>query len=301
MTTRTHLRVSQPLDLDATLDGGQAFRWRRDGDAWVGVLGSAIVRLARTDGGVDIESDVPLASDIEGAIASYLRLDDDLPAIQRELATDPHIGDGVRAFPGLRLLRQDPWETLAGFILSSTSNIPRIARTMELIADTLGQPLELGDTTRHAFPAPEAFVRAGETQLRDLRCGFRAPYLVAAARAVATGELALEALREAPYAEALAALSALPGVGDKIADCVMLFSLDHLEAFPVDRWIHRALVDWYGAESTFRYEALRDWAAGRFGPLAGYANQYLFWHIRQSRRPMIGAALTKPLAPKAGS
>ena len=298
MRTRTHLRVSQPLDLDATLDGGQAFRWRRDGDAWVGVLGSSIVRLARTPDGVDIESGASSMGDAERVVASYLRLDDDLPSIQRELASNPHIADGVRAFPGLRLLRQDPWETLAGFILSSTSNIPRIARTMELIAETLGEPLQLGDATRHAFPGPEAFLRAGEGQLRDLRCGFRAPYLIAAARAVASRELALEALREASYAETLAALSALPGVADKIADCVMLFSLDHLEAFPVDRWIHRALVDWYGAEATFRYGALRDWAAERFGPLAGYANQYLFWHIRQSRRPMIGAGLTKPLAPK---
>lgn len=293
------LRVDQPLDLDVTLDSGQAFRWRRrDDGAWFGVVRGAIWRLRQTSAGIGIKASAEPSEGILAAVASYLRLDDDLPAIQAALAVDEHIREGIRAYPGLRILRQEPWEALAGFILSSTSNIPRIARTMELLADELGEPLELGDTRRNSFPTPEAMAAAGEQGLRDLRCGFRARYLAAAADAVLSGDLALDTLRGASYDDTLSALAALPGIADKIADCVMLFSLDHMEAFPVDRWIHRALAEWYGMDEKFDYAKMRAWASERYGAWAGYANQYLFWRIRQTRRPMIGAGLTKPLAPR---
>ena len=304
MSIEAVLAVDQPLDLDVTLDSGQAFRWRREADgAWLGVVRGGIWRLRQTEKGVAIQATAVPANpesqeDIAAAVAGYLRLDDDLPAIQAELSGDDHVAQGIRANPGLRILRQEPWEALAGFILSSTSNIPRIARTMELLADELGEPLELDGARRKAFPTPDALAAAGEQRLRDLRCGFRASYLIAAATAVASGELALDALRGASYQDTLGALAALPGIADKIADCVMLFSLDHLEAFPIDRWIHRALAEWYGLGEKFDYAKMRAWASERFGPRAGYANQYLYWHIRQSRRPMIGAGLTQPLAPK---
>ncbi len=188
----------------------------------------------------------------------------------------------------MRLMRQEPWETLAAFILSSTSNIPRIARTVELLADTFGEPRTLGAITRNTFPRPGVLAEAGEEQLRALGCGFRAPYLARAAAAVADGTLALGALRGAPYADVHAALTALHGVGDKIADCAMLFSLERLEAFPADRWVRRVLVDWYGLPANVSYDGTRTWAQERFGSDAGYANQYLFWNIRQASRKRSG-------------
>ncbi len=307
MSHRVSLAVDQPLDLDASLDSGQSFRWRRDDaepGAWLGVLEGRVVRLRRTRDGVEaeVERDAGLpAEEAASRLVAYFRLDDDLPAIQRALAGDPHVAAGIDSFPGLRILRQDPWEILAGFILSSTSNIPRIARTMELLASELGEEARLGGARRHTFPPPEAVAEAGEGRLRELRCGFRAAYLAAAADAVATGRLPLYELRGAPYGEAAAALTALPGVGPKIADCVMLFSLDRAEAFPVDLWVRRAVVDYYGLDPKISYDGVRAWAWERFGANAGYANQYLFWHIRQTRRPMIAAALTKPLPPKGGA
>ncbi|MCE2469790.1 MAG: 8-oxoguanine DNA glycosylase [Dehalococcoidia bacterium] len=303
MTLRVSLAIDQPLDLDASLDSGQSFRWRRDDaepGAWLGVLEGRVVRLRRTRSGVEaeVEPEAGLsAEEIATRLTAYFRLDDDLPAIQRALAADPHVTAGIVVFPGLRILRQDPWEILAGFILSSTSNIPRIARTMELLASSLGEEARLGGVRRHAFPSPEAVAEAGEGRLRELRCGFRAAYLAAAADAVAAGRLPLHELRGAPYAEAAAALTALPGIGPKIADCVMLFSLDRAEAFPVDLWVRRALVDHYGLDPKLSYDSVREWAWERFGANAGYANQYLFWHIRQTRRPMIAAGLTQPLEP----
>lgn len=279
------LTVSQPIDLPSTLASGQCFRWRlASDDVWTGVIGGDMVRLWATPEGIGVASAPTPPAELAESLASYLRLDDDLPVIQASIAVDPHVRDGIEHYPGLRLLRQDPWETLAGFILSATSNIARISRTVELLATSFGEPIDLDSERRHAFPRPEALAEAGEQRLRQLGCGFRAPYLARAGAAVADGALRLDALRGAPYADVLAELTALHGVADKIADCTMLFSLDRMEAFPADRWVRRVVVDRYGLPPNITYDGVRQWARERFGADAGYANQYLFWHIRQETR-----------------
>ena len=279
-TASVALHLSQPLDLATTLSSGQAFRWRTDGaGGWTGVLDGELVRL-RQDGRellVESEAGVSMAD----RVLAYLRMDDDLPAIQARLCADQNVALGIQAYQGLRVLRQDPWETLAAFILSATSNIPRIARTVEAIATSYGDEVSMEGLTRHAFPSPERLAEAGEEALRRLGCGFRAPYLASAAQAVASGALRLNELRGRPYGEVAGALTALHGVGEKIADCVMLFALDRPEAFPVDRWVRRAMEQWYGIGPLKRYADARDWAQAKFGADAGYANQYLFWRSRQ--------------------
>jgi N-glycosylase/DNA lyase len=279
------LPLDQPLDLTSTLASGQCFRWRADdAERWVGVIDRDVVRLGMSDGGLTIESSPTPAIEMVEPVAGYLRLDDDLLAIQSRIGSDPRVQEGIDRYPGLRVLRQDPWETLAGFILSSTSNIGRISRTVELLAETFGAPVTLGDVTRQTFPTPGELAEAGEARLRELGCGFRAPYLQGAAEAVAAGQLPLGQLRGAPYADALASLTGLHGVGDKIADCAMLFSLDHMEAFPADRWVRKVVVEWYGMAANLSYDGVRQWAWERFGQDAGYANEYLFWNVRQSER-----------------
>ena len=151
------------------------------------------------------------------------------------------------------------------------------------MCQSLGRPIGEDDgRTKNAFPSPTALVQAGEQRLRRLGLGFRARYLPVIARIVAEGEVEPLALRTVPYQEALEALIALPGVGDKVANCAMLFSMDKLEAFPVDVWVHRALQEWYlgGTEVKLSNKKMREWAQERFGPYAGYANQYLF-HSRR--------------------
>ena len=288
MSERFFLPFDGPLDLPTTLASGQCFRWRAaDNGAWTGVLGGDIVRLSRSADGVLIESAPTPPADLAEHIAAYLRLDDDLPAIHSRIRWDERVREGIDHYPGMRLMRQEPWETLAAFILSSTSNIPRIARTVELLADTFGEPRTLDGTTRNTFPRPEVLAEAGEERLRALGCGFRAPYLAQAAAAVADGTLALDALRGAGYADVLEALTALYGVGDKIADCAMLFSLERMEAFPADRWVRRVLVDLYGLPANVSYAGVRTWAQERFGSDAGYANQYLFWQVREASRKRV--------------
>jgi N-glycosylase/DNA lyase len=287
MTAPFILQIEQPLDLTSTLACGQCFRWRVDDEgAWNGVIGRDLVRLRMTGDALEIESSPTPPAEIAEAVLAYLRLDDDLPAIQAALGVDPHAAEAIQNYPGLRLLRQDPWETLAGFILSSTSNIPRISKTVELLANTFGDAVEIDDVRRHTFASSAALAEAGEDRLRDLGCGFRAPYLAGAAAAVASGELRLDQLRGMPYEDVVPQLTALHGVGEKIADCAMLFSLDRLDAFPADRWVRKVLVDYYDLSPKITYDGARQWAWERFGANAGYANQYLFWNARQSTRPM---------------
>ena len=148
-----------------------------------------------------------------------------------------------------------------------------------MIASELGDPLQLNEIKRNQFPPPKAFIDAGEDYLRNLKCGFRAPYLIAAAHSVESGVIDLEQLREISYDEALKKLKTLVGVAEKIADCVMLFSLEHTEAFPVDRWIKRALTEWYMIDEKTPYQKITTWAQAKFEENAGYANQYIYWDI----------------------
>ncbi len=287
MSATVTMRVEEPLDLQNSLTSGQCFRWRVDDNGrWTGVLSGSIVRLERARGGLRVASAPAPPDETAHALRAYFRIGDDLRAVQQRIAWDGNVRAGIDEYPGMRILRQEPWETLAAFILSSTSNMVRISRTVELLATTFGERLTLDGAVRHAFPDAAQLAEAGEARLRELGCGFRAPYLAQAAEAVADGRLTLDALREASYDDALAALTALHGVGEKIADCAMLFSLEKPEAFPADRWVLKVLREWYRLPANAKYATAREWAWQRFGADAGYANQYLFWRIRQSTRPL---------------
>jgi len=274
------LAVNQPLDLRATIDSGQVFRWRWDGDWCYGVIGEHAYSMRQADGGLLVRSSATSQMEVSGPVADFLRLDDDLEDMLRDLANDTPLANAVKRWQGLRILRQDPWECLVGFVCSQVSNIPRISRNMASVAEAYGERVELDGRFLHRFPGAERLAAAGEDGLFALGLGFRARYLAKIADNVANGDVDLAALRLAPYGEAKAALTQMKGIGDKVADCVLLFSLDKMEGFPIDRWVMRALVDWYGHEEKARYGDLLSWAQERWGNRAGYVQQYLFHHRR---------------------
>ena len=283
------VRFGGPLDLANTLKSGQAFRWIPDGreteagGGWFsGVLFDSLVAVRQVPGGVEVRCENGDAPGLGGLVEDYLRLSDPLEEICRSIDLDDHIRSAVSRYSGMRLLRQDPWECLVSFICSATSNIPRITGNVEDLAASFGRRVADPDGARRAFPRPEELAEAGEQRLRDLGLGFRAKYLAPVARMVADGEVDLFALREAEYSEGLDVLTSLPGVADKVANCVLLFSLDKLEAFPVDVWVRRALQEWYGVDRKKKLSDVdkRRWAQDYFGANAGYANQYLF-HSRR--------------------
>ena len=289
------LPIEQPLDLAASLHSGQAHRWTRDSDAggdgngpwhW-GVIHGRLIKI-RPNGPGELEfraSPSTAPDEMTSILESYFRLDDDIQSILQEVAGDPQVATMVDRHRGLRLLRIDPWECLISFICSANSNIPRIHSNMESMAGNLGGPLSLDGEVRYLFPTPQRLAEAGEGALRSLGLGFRAPYVAKTARIVADGHLDLESLRNMPYLGAKACLEDLPGVGPKIADCVLLHSLDKLEAFPIDVWVRRALAEWYfPGQKPPPNRVMLEWALEHFGPYAGYAELYLFHGRRLEKK-----------------
>jgi N-glycosylase/DNA lyase len=276
---RYELPVSGPLDLDLTFTCGQAFRWSRSGGAWRGVVGRSDLEVS--PGGPGLLSVEVLGEDPgPEALVRYFRLDQD-PLRHLEHAAELRALPGILPLFGLRLLEQDPWETLASFISSAASNIRKISGCVEGMADRWGEPIE--GSPRRTFPTPEALARAGSRRLRATGLGFRAPYLAATARSVVAGGIDWDELRRLPCAEARGALVRLPGVGPKIADCTLLFGLGRLEAYPVDRWIRRATLE-LASRRRAKDEELSRWAE-RFGPGRGYLQQILF-HLRRTGGPL---------------
>ena len=276
------LVVAPPFNLAATLESGQAFRWRCLDEGWYwGTIGKQAVALCQRGDELVFRCQPGNEEQLSEALYDYFRLEDDLETICREIATDEGMARAIERHRGLRLLRQDPWECLVSFVCSAVSNIPRISRTLEAMARRYGEPMALGDHTLSTFPRPERLARAGEGGLRGLGLGFRAKYVTKIAEVVAEGGVELALLRRESYWEAKAALMALPGIGEKVADCILVFSLDKLEGFPVDRWVRRGLEAWYfRGERPMSNAELRSWAQERWGRYAGYAQQYLFQDSR---------------------
>ncbi len=274
---RHRLPVSGPLDLEATLTCGQAFRWRREaGGMWSGIVEGAELRVVGVEDGILTLEGPQDAS----RLARYFRLDEN-PEEHVDEARELLAIPGFAPLLGLRLLRQDPWEMLISFICSAAANIGKISANVEAVASRHGA--EIPGSARRAFPTPLALARARESDLRRAGVGFRAPYLLGTAKRVAEDADALWArLRSAPLDSAREELTSLPGVGPKIADCVLLFGLDRLEAYPVDRWIRRATRELM-ARPKARDEELARWAV-RLGPGRGYLQQVLF-HLRRTSGP----------------
>jgi N-glycosylase/DNA lyase len=273
------LRV-RDYDLAATLDSGQAFRWRERHGGWNAVIGEHWVQLTQVPEGVRAEVAAPTGN--WDWLRDFLQTEIDLAAILETFPDDAPTRAAVAAFHGLRVLRQDPWECLASFILSSTKQIVQIRQIISLLCERFGEPVAVpaGEPRAFAFPSPEKIAIAAEAELRACKMGFRAPHLLAAARQIADGRLDLNQLQHLPLAEARTELMKLRGVGRKIADCVLLFACGFDAAFPVDVWVERALRRLYFPHRRVTAKRLRHFAATHFGPHAGHAQQYLFHYMR---------------------
>ena len=264
----------EPLDLQCTLvDSAQCFLWRRSGEWFGGVVDGGPVWLRRTAAGIEAEGDADAA-----ALRRYLDLDRDYAAIAEEFAGISAARRAMALYPGLRVLNQPAWVALACFIISANNNVGRIRGLCAALCEAFGQRYDTPRGSLFGFPAPERLADAGEEALRAMKLGYRAPYIVGAARRVADG-FPLEALRDMPYDEARAALRTLPGVGDKVADCALLFGCGHTAAFPVDVWVARLLEDWFGFSGMSR-PAMARAARARLGPRAGIMQQFLFHAAR---------------------
>jgi N-glycosylase/DNA lyase len=277
------------------VDGGQAFRWKREPDgSWFGVFGQSAVRLSRDDhGSVFWSAPRNLARGTEKALVRYFDLERSQAKLVDSLPwrSDPHLARCIEAFPGLQILRQPFGETLLGFLCSATKQIVQIKQMVALLAERHGQPLIEVTAPRGATNAPPTcclptwaeLASVPEADLRACLLGFRARYIHKTAQFLAAHPGWLEETELLPYPEAKARLCSLPGVGEKVADCVLLFGAGRLEAFPVDVWIIKSMALRYGLES-WKPAQIAHFGRTHFGRLAGLAQQYLFAYERRFGR-----------------
>jgi len=267
--------VAAPYDLNRTLTCGQVFRWRYSGPVATGWFSGRAIRATQAVDGITVEGDLG-----PGEVASlrrYLGLDEPLADIERQLCRDPRLARIVPTTTGIALMRQDPWECLISFIISAWNNIPKIEKSLAMLAAHFpASPTE----TDSPFPTPERLAAGTLSVLRKCLLGYRAPFVQKVARAVATGRVDLGEIAGMPYQEARMALLTLPGVGEKVADCVLLFAYGKREAFPLDVWVKRAVERTYFRGRVQPRRQIQEFAAARFGALAGYAQQHLYHHAR---------------------
>jgi len=273
------------FDLQMTLDSGQVFHWEKHGDGFVGTIGDRPFYVEQRDGKLFF------LGGKGGLIANYFALDHPLAEICASFPQDAIMNAAREFCCGLRIIRQPRWECLATFICSSMKQVAHIRQISRALRHRYGERHQLADIELHSFSAAERIARTSEAELRACALGYRAKNLLATARLVASGEADLESWSALPDDELRTRLCALPGVGAKVANCVMLFAYERLRAFPVDVWIERILKEkYFTRKRRVTAQHLRDFSATYFGEHGGYAQQYLFHHARKTSSRRRGAA-----------
>ena len=257
-------------------DNGQAFRFAERDGCYEGVAHGRFLRVSKR--GEDVLLYPCGTQDYERIWKPYFDLERDYDVLFCD-CSDEALRSGREFGCGLRILNQQPFETLITFIVSANNNVKRIRGIIDRLCRLCGEPFTFEGKTWHRFPEPAALARLSEGDLKECGSGYRAPYLKGAAKMVAEG-FSLEALRALPYGEAKRELQALPGVGPKVADCVLLFSLGFYDAFPADVWIKRVMREHYGFVGSDK--AIYEFARDKFGEYAGIAQQYLFFWQREN-------------------
>jgi N-glycosylase/DNA lyase len=289
------------FDLQSTLESGQTYLWWRadgadyedretyGGDGWYVTTtratgDPAAVRVRQRDGALEWASTV----DAEPVLRRRLGLDDDLDGIRATAPDDPLVERAFDRYWGMRIVREPAFGGVISFICSAQMRVSRIHGMQQSLRETFGTPVELDGETYHAYPTPEQLAAATEAELRDLSLGYRAPYVKETAEMVADGSDPTAAA-DRPYEEAREWLTRYVGVGEKVADCVLLFSLGYLEAVPLDTWIRTAIEEYYPDCEKGNYaetsRAIRDRLGGEY---AGYTQTYLFHHLRTTDEPLAG-------------
>jgi len=286
-------RSTVPFSLEHTLDCGQLFRWKKLGDWWYGVAADRVIKIKQS--GERLIFHVFPETANQGFIENYLRLDDNLPSILSEISKDEHMREAIRLFCGLRISRQEPWECLISYICATYKSIPAIKKMINNISQRFGKKLTFDGYDFYTFPKPTDLTQTSPKDLRSCGLGFRAERVLETAKIIDSGKFALEALKCLDYGKARRELLVLPGVGQKVADCVLLFSLEKLEAFPIDVWMKRAATNLYAShfDSSFikrvsskgsitpkEYGIISSFGREYFGRYAGYAQEYLFHLLR---------------------
>ena len=271
-------RISAPdFDLAKTLESGQVFHWEKLDAGFTGAIGDRPVYVEQRE-------QLLLASGDEELVRNYFALDHPLSKICASFPDDAAMNAARSFCRGLRIIRQPKWECLATFICSSMKQIAHIRQISRKLRERFGERRQIDGHAVFTFPSAERIAAASEKELRECALGYRAKNLLATARQVASGNVDLEKLSILSDADLRARLCQLPGVGAKVANCVMLFAYERLRAFPIDVWIERVLRERYFPRARkLNAGRLRAFTEKYFGDHGGYAQQYLFHHARMAK------------------
>ena len=267
---------AKDFNLKATVESGQIFRWEL-ADGWYYVTaGDCILKIKQADGKVIYRS-----GNESFGVSRFFGLEDaEYPEMLDRISSKSDlVKSAVERYRGMRIIRQNPWECTASFICSSFSNIKRIKTNLNLLSEKFGEKISMDDYHTYDFPSAEA-ISEDLKLLKSCGLGYRAKYLFEAAKAVSSG-FDVNGIQKLPYLEALRKITQLPGVGRKVADCILLFSLGFSEAFPVDVWMERIMRRDLGDEK-LKTQQIIALARNKFGKDAGYAQQYLYHYARNA-------------------
>lgn len=267
------------FSLEKTLNSGQVFHWVPCKDGFAGTIAEDVVYLEQNG------ETLSFVGTDKRSVVSYLALDHPLDEILKSFPDDAAMKLAVDYSLGIRIIRQPPWECLATFLTSAMKQVHQIRAMSHAIRHRFGRRLQCGDLCAYSYPSAETLAAVQPEELIQCKLGFRARNLLSTARMVAGREIDLEALRKWPTEEARQALVQLPGVGEKIANCVLLFAYERLDAIPIDVWIARVLSEaYFKGRGKIPMPEMKIFAANYFGAYAGYAQQYLFHHWRLTHR-----------------
>lgn len=268
------MQIQQKINFDDSINSGQVFLWKKNQDAWYGVNGNNIISI-HPDGKIKT---------LNKKSSDFFRNSDNIEEIFAHFRKDKIVKRALNHSPGLRLLRQEPFQCYVSFIISSNSSIQNIKRTLERLCQKFGEKVEFEKNNFSLFPEPERLANASNNELFSCGLGYRTKFVKMAAQSVLKGEIVFEDLIKTDYYNAKESLLQVFGIGDKVADCIMLFSLEKLDSFPLDRWMIRILQKYYSTKISIddksltgkKYAKIHSDIVDYFGKYAGYAQQFLF-------------------------
>lgn len=274
------MQNSYTINVENSINSGQVFLWRKNGNYWYGINGQDILKISNSG---SIKSYQNIKTD-------FFRKKDNIEKIIKSISKDSITKKAVKQYAGLRILEQDPFQCLISFITSSNSNIQKIKSSLEKISKKFGVKVKFDNQEFFLFPKPEKLANASINEIKSCGVGYRARFIKEAANRTVLEKINFEYLKKTNYQNAKNEICLIPGVGNKVADCVLLFSLNKLESFPLDRWMIRILEKYYSDKFQLetktitekQYGILHEKIVNHFGPYAGYSQQFLFKMEREN-------------------
>ncbi|HSG83508.1 MAG: DNA-3-methyladenine glycosylase 2 [Nitrosopumilus sp.] len=268
------------INVENSINSGQVFLWKKNNSDWYGINGQDILKITNSG---NIKSYQNIKTD-------FFRKKDNIEEIIKSISKDSITKKAVKQYLGLRILEQDPFQCLISFIVSSNSNIQKIKTSLENISKKFGDKVEFENQEFFLFPEPKKLANATINEIKNCGVGYRARFIKEAAKITAHKKIDFEYLKKSNYQNAKEEICQIPGIGNKVADCILLFSLNKLESFPLDRWMIRILEKYYSDKFQLetktitekQYEILHQKIVNHFGPFAGYAQQFLFKMEREN-------------------